>query len=59
MEQFLLSMKWKRKLNTVKYAVEQLHIDILVISELRWTGIEHIQSGDHTVCYCAYLATIQ
>lgn len=29
----------------------QFHIDILGISELKWTGIGHLQSGDHPAYY--------
>lgn len=41
----------KRKINTVKEEIDQLHIDILSISELKWTGIGNSQSEDHSKHY--------
>lgn len=38
-----------KSMNTVKDEMKQLQIYILGISELKWTGIEHFQSDDHTV----------
>ena len=29
-----------------------MNVDILRISELRWTGMGECNSGDHYICYC-------
>ena len=39
------------KLKVVKQEMERLNIDILGISELRWTGMGEFNSDDHYI-YC-------
>lgn len=45
------------KLNTVKDEMTRLHIDNLGISKLKWTGIGHLQSENHTVYYLGHKKT--
>ncbi|KAF7249469.1 Craniofacial development protein 2 [Varanus komodoensis] len=40
------------KLGVVKQEMTRLHIDILGISELKWTGMGEFNSDDHQVYYC-------
>ena len=40
------------KLEVVKQEMTRLKIDILGISELRWTGICEFNSDDHYIYYC-------
>ena len=40
------------KLEVVKQEMARLNIDILGISELKWTGIEQFNSDDHYIYYC-------
>ena len=40
------------KLDTVKQEMARVNIDILGISELRWTGKDKFNSGDHYIYYC-------
>jgi len=40
------------KLEVVKQEMIRVNIDILGISELRWTGIGAFNSDDHYVYYC-------
>ena len=40
------------KLKVVKQEMERLNIDILGISELRWTGMGEFNSDDHYIYYC-------
>ena len=40
------------KLEVVKQEMARLNIDILGISELKWTGMGEFNSGDHYVYYC-------
>ena len=40
------------KLEEVKQEMTRVHIDILGISELRWTGIGEFNSDDHCIYYC-------
>ena len=39
------------KLDIVKLEMNQMEIDILGISELKWTGSGHFTSGNYEVCY--------
>lgn len=39
------------KFSTEKDVMNQLHIDLLGLGELKWTGITRLQSEDHTVYY--------
>ena len=40
------------KLEVVKQEMARLNIDILGISELKWTGIGEFNSDDHYIYYC-------
>ena len=40
------------KLEVVKQQMERVNIDILGISELKWTGIGEFNSDDNYIYYC-------
>ena len=40
------------KLEVVKQEMARVNVDILGISELRWTGMGEFNSGDHYIYYC-------
>ena len=40
------------KLELVKQEMARVNIDILKISELRWTGMGEFNSDDHYIYYC-------
>ena len=40
------------KFEVVKQEVERVNVDILGISELRWTGMGEFKSDDHCIYYC-------
>ena len=40
------------KLEVVKQEMARVNVDILGISELKSTGIEEFNSGDHYIYYC-------
>ena len=40
------------KLEVVKQEVERVNIDILGISELKWSGMGEFNSDDHYIYYC-------
>ena len=40
------------KLQVVKQEMARLNVDILGISELKWTGMGEFNSGDHYIYYC-------
>ena len=40
------------KLKVVKKEMARVNIDILGISELKWTGIGEFNSDDHYIYYC-------
>ena len=40
------------KLDVVKQEMARLNINILGISELKWTGIGELNSDDHYIYYC-------
>ena len=42
----------KRKLEVVKQEMARVNINILGISELRWTGMGEFNSDDHCIYYC-------
>ena len=42
----------QRKLEVVKQEMTRVSIDILRISELRWTGLCDFNSDDHYIYYC-------
>ena len=40
------------KLEVVKQEMTRVNIDILGISELKWTGMGEFNSDDHCIYYC-------
>ena len=40
------------KLEVVKQEMARVNIDILGISELKWTGMGELNSDDHSIFYC-------
>ena len=42
------------KLEVVKKEMTRVNIDILGISELRWTGMDEFNSDDHYIYYCGH-----
>ena len=40
------------KLEVVKQKIARVNIDILGISELKWTGMGEFNSDDHYIYYC-------
>ena len=40
------------KLEVVKKETARVNIDILGISELKWTGMDEFNSDDHYIYYC-------
>ena len=40
------------KLEVVKQEMARVNMDILGISELKWTGMGEFNSGDHYICCC-------
>ena len=40
------------KLEMVKQGITRVNIDILGISELKWTGMDKFNSDDHYIYYC-------
>ena len=40
------------KLEVVKQEMTRVNVDILGISELKWTRIEEFNSDDHYIYYC-------
>ena len=40
------------KLEVVKQEMARVNIDILIISELTWTGMGEFNSDDHYIYYC-------
>ena len=40
------------KLEVVKQEMAKVNIDILGISELKWTGMGEVNSDDHYIYYC-------
>ena len=40
------------KMDMVKKEMARMNINILGISELKWTGMGEFNSGDHYICYC-------
>ena len=41
------------KLEVVKQEMARMNVDILGISELKWTGMGEFNSDDHYIYYCA------
>ena len=42
----------QRKLEVVKQEMVRLNINMLGISELKWTGMGEFNSDDHYIYYC-------
>ena len=40
------------KLEVVKQETARVNVDILGISELKWTGMDEFNSDDHFIYYC-------
>ena len=40
------------KLEVIKQEMTRVHIDILGISELKWTAMDEFNSDDHYIYYC-------
>ena len=40
------------KLDVVKQEMAKVNVDILGISELKWTGMSEFNSDDHSIYYC-------
>ena len=40
------------KLEIVKQEMARVNVDILKISELKWTGMDEFNSDDHYIYYC-------
>ena len=40
------------KLAVVKQEMARVNVDILGISELKWTRMSEFNSDDHYICYC-------
>ena len=40
------------KLEVVKQEMARMNVDILGISELKWTGMGEFNSDDHYIYYC-------
>ena len=47
-----VSSKNQGKLEVVKQEMGRVNIDILGISELKWTGMGEFNSDDHYIYYC-------
>ena len=43
---------YQGKLEVVKQLMARVNIDILGISELKWTGMTEFNSDDHYIYYC-------
>ena len=43
---------YQGKLEVVKQEMARVNIDILGISELKWTGVDEFNSDDHYIYYC-------
>ena len=40
------------KLEVIKQEMAEVNIDILGISEIKWTGMDEFNSHDHYIYYC-------
>ena len=47
------------KLEVVKQKMARVNIDILGISELKWTGMGEFNSNDHYIYYCVQESLIK
>ena len=44
------------KLEVVKQEMARVNVDILGISELKWTGTDEFNSDDHHIYYCGQVS---
>ena len=44
------------KLEVVKQEMARVNVDILGISELKWTGMSQFNSDDHYIYYCGQVS---
>ena len=49
----VISVHFQGKLEVVKQEMARVNIDILGISELKWTGMGEFNSDDHYIYYCS------
>ena len=42
------------KLEVVKQEMARVNVNILGISELKWTGVDEFNSDDHYINYCGW-----
>ena len=49
----------KGELEVVKHEVARVNIDILEISELKWTGMGEFNTDDHYIYYCGQESLIK
>ena len=45
---------YQGKLEVVKQEMARVNVDILGISELKWTGMGEFNSDDHYIYYCGH-----
>ena len=45
---------WNGKLEVVKQEMARVNINILLINELKWTGMGEFNSDDHYIYYCGH-----
>ena len=43
---------WIKQMEVVKQEMARVNVDILGISELKWTGLGELHSDDHYIYYC-------
>ena len=48
----MISVHFQGKLEVVKQEIARMNIDILGISELKWTRMGEFNSDDHCIYYC-------
>ena len=48
----LLAVQGTLKMEVVKQEMARVNVNILGISELRWTGMDEFNSDDHYIYYC-------
>ena len=51
-EQYCIGTMNQGKLEVVKQKMARVNVDILGISELKWTGMGEFNSDDHYIYYC-------
>ena len=50
---------YQGKLEVVKQEMARVNVDILGISELKWTGMDEFNSDDHYIYYCGQESLIR